>query len=134
MANKPRLRGSNCLLSVDAYNSCFASYFGVSVMDVLSMSKHCDMQLLYYYGLRRICGMSVRAASNLLGYPNTFSVTYGLKFCCKKLCLFDASYDVLFFEKWVNFRSYCRLFRKPLTNVERQKRWREKHANKKKRK
>ncbi len=133
MANKPRLRGSNCLLGIDAYNSCFTSYFGISVMDVLNMSKHCDMQLLYYYGLRRICGMSVREVSNLLGYPNTFSVTYGLKFCCKKLCLFDASYDVIFFEKWHSFRCYCRLFRRPLSSAERSKRFRDNQRNKKKR-
>ena len=134
MANKPRLRGSNSLLGVDVYNSCFASYFGVSVIDVLVMPKHCDLQLLYYYGLRRICGLSVRGASDLLGFPNSFAISFGLKLCCKKLCLFDAIYDVTFFESWVNFRAYCRLFRKPLSGAERSKRFREKQRNKKKRK
>ncbi len=134
MANKTRLKGSNILLDTDTYNGCFSAYFGLSVIDVLQMVKHSDLQLIYYYGLRRMCGLSVRAASELLGFPNSFAVSYALKFCCKKLCKYDTLYSLEFTLQWANFRKYCRNFRTPLTNAERSRRFRAKKRNKNKRK
>jgi len=134
MANKPRSRGSNILLGLDDYNRLFESYFKASAVSVIGMKKHCDLQLLYYYGLRKMCGLSLRQVSCLLGYSNSYIVSYGLGLCCKKLCLFDVSFDANFAQSWVDFRKYCRLFRVPMTAQERYKKWYKKHSNKKKRK
>ena len=134
MASRTRLKGSNILLDTDTYNTCFSAYFGLSIIDVLQMAKHSDLQLIYYYGLRRMCGLSVRAASELLGFPNSFAVSYALKFCCKKLCKYDTLHSPDFVMLWGNFLKYCRHFRTPLTNAERSRRFRAKQRNKKTRK
>ena len=134
MANNTRLKGSNILLDTDTYNTCFSAHFSLSAIDVLQLPKHSDLQLIYYYGLRRMCGLSVRGASELLGFPNSFAVSYALKFCCKKLCKYDTLHAPDFVMQWANFRKYCRHFRTPLTGAERAKRCRDKKRNKNTRK
>jgi len=135
MSSKARKIGENCLMSLDDFNAAYSAYFGIMSIDVFgSYKRYSNEQLWYIYGLRKMCGFNVYESSELLGYSNTFVVGYSVRNACKILCPYDVSYSIDFAQKWHSFRSYCRLFRKPLTNVERQKRWREKHANKKKRK
>ena len=133
--SKTRQKGCNVLLSVNDFNAVFCVFFNVSLLDVVGIeNKRKDIALLYVYGLRKMCGLNIVQSSELLGYSNNFAVSFGIKECCKKLCLFDVSYSSEFALQWSNFRSYCRLFRKPMTAKERYQKWYKKHSNKKKRK
>lgn len=132
---KPRLKGVNILMSIEQYNECFAVYFGVPVVSCARLQyAPSDAQLIYYYGLRKLCGLIYKDMAILLGYGNSFEVSKGVNLALKRLCPYDVSYSIEFALQWSNFRSYCRLFRKPLSNAERQKRYRLRHSNKKKRK
>lgn len=134
MISKARKIGENCLMSLDDFNAAYSAYFGIMAIDVFgSYKRYSNEQLMYIYGLRKMVGLNTYESSELLGYSNTFIVGYSVKNACKKLCPYDVSYSLEFAEKWHSFRSYCRLFRKPLSSAERSRRFREKQRNKKKR-
>jgi len=132
--SKARAKGCNSLIDLDTYNSVFSVFFGVSLVDVIGIEhKRKDVHLWYVYGLRKVVGLNIIQSSELLGFPNYFTVSFSIKECCKKLCPYDVSYSIEFTERWRSFVSYCRLFRKPLSSAERSKRFRDKQRNKKKR-
>lgn len=133
--SKSRAKGCNALIDLDTYNSIFSVFFDISLLDVVGIEhKRKDVYLWYIYGLRKMVGLNITQSSRLLGYSNYFTVSFGIKECCKRLCPYDVSYSAEFAEQWRLFRSYCRLFRKPLSSAERARRFREKQRNKKKRK
>ncbi len=132
--SKARAKGCNSLIDLDTYNSVFSVFFGASLVDVIGIEhKRKDVHLWYVYGLRKMVGLNIIQSSELLGFPNYFTVSFSIKECCKKLCPYDVSYSEIFAQKWHSFRCYCRLFRKPLSSAERSKRFRDNQRNKKKR-
>ena len=133
--SKARAKGCNSLIDLDTYNSVFSVFIGVSLVDVIGIEhKRKDVHLWYVYGLRKMVGLNIVQSSELLGYSNYFTVSFGIKECCKKLCPYDVVYSEEFAQKWYSFKGYCKLFRKPLSNAERQKKYRLRQRNKKKRK
>ena len=129
-----RSKGSNALMSVELYNSCFESYFGVCYASYVHYSlKASDVHLIYYLGLRRVCGLSYRDMSKLLGFSSFFECPRMVNLEIKMACVYDVLYSEDFVQSWRSFVSYCRLFRKPLSGAERSKRFRDNQRNKKKR-
>ena len=132
---KPKDRGVNILLSIDTYNSLFGAYFSSNVIECTKYSTNpTNEQILYYYGLRKLCGLTYLQMSVLLGFNSSFECSHTINRASKKLCIYDVEHAPEFVLQWANFRKYCRNFRTPLTNAERSRRFRAKKRNKKTRK
>jgi hypothetical protein len=132
---KPKDRGVNILLSIDTYNSLFGAYFSSNIIECTKYSTTpTNEQIIYYYGLRKLCGLTYLQMSILLGFNSSFECSHTINRASKKLCIYDAEYSPEFVLQWANFRKYCRNFRTPLTNAERSRRFRAKQRNKKTRK
>ena len=132
---KPKDRGVNILLNTDTFNECFSAYFGSNVIECTKYSTTpTNEQILYYYGLRKLCGLTYLQMSVLLGFNSSFECSHMIGKASKKLCKYDAIFSPEFTLQWANFRKFCRNFRTPLTNAERSRRFRAKQRNKKTRK
>jgi hypothetical protein len=128
-------RGINILLSIDSYNSLFSAYFGSIIIECTKYSTNpTPEQIIYYLGLRKLCGLTYLQMSVLLGFNSSFECSHMIGKASKKLCKYDATYSPEFVLLWGNFLKYCRHFRTPLTNAERSRRFRAKQRNKKTRK
>jgi hypothetical protein len=128
-------RGVNILLSIDAYNSLFSAYFGSIIIECTKYSTNpTSEQIIYYLGLRKLCGLTYLQMSVLLGFNSSFECSHMIGKASKKLCKYDATYSPEFVLLWGNFLKYCRHFRTPLTGAERAKRYRDKKRNKNTRK
>jgi hypothetical protein len=132
---KPKDKGAYILLNTDTFNECFSAYFGANIIECTKYSTNpTNEQIIYYYGLRKLCGLTYLQMSVLLGFNSSFECSHMIGKASKKLCKYDAIFSPEFVLLWVAFRKFCRNFRTPLTNAERSRRFRAKQRNKKARK
>jgi hypothetical protein len=123
--------GVNALLDVEVYNVCFETYFNFSIMSVLVGKRYNDMQLIYIYGLAKLCGYSAGRVAIYIGHGNSYLAGHCVRVACKKMCRYDSIYSLEFTDMWKDFRRFCRPYGKRLSKKERDKRYREKKKRQK---
>lgn len=130
---KTRAAGQRNLLSVESFDDCFFLCFGVSVYSVRMLPRHSYLQVLYVYGLRKVCGLTIIQIADVLGFSVFHLVTQSLRLAARYLCVFDVLHNVQFKADLKRLKAVCKPFRHTLSSAERGRRYRAKKANDKKR-
>jgi len=94
--HKSRAAGVRCLMSVSDFNECFYWCFGVLVSDVVSRSRFEYYQILYIYGLRKLCGLTMQQICDIIGVKYIFIVSDSLRYASCYLCGVGKDYNVQF--------------------------------------
>lgn len=128
-------KGSYLIMDLTDLNGLFELYFNLSLIEVLSNKKRAKKYAsMYCYCLRRFCGLKVAEICFACGFNSVREVVELERYFVSLVNVYAENYDAEFKANFINFRKFCRQFRKPMTAKERYQKWYSKHSNKKKRK
>ena len=128
-----RRAGQNKLMSTDDFANCFYYAFSVMSVDVLSSPRNSYLLLLYIFGLRKLCGKTIREISSIVGYTSTFPSANSIVLAARHQCIFDDLYNAQFVADYKHLKAVCKPFRKRLSNADYCRKYYLKTSQKKKR-
>jgi len=135
MSSKLYRKGSYKLIPLSDFNGLFELYFSVSLPYILSNTIESKKErAMYCYCLRRFVGLGLCEIANVFGFPNHTGVYLLERYFVSLTNVYSVVYCLEYDLQYNNFRRFIDSFRPRSSNADRQRNWRIRQRNKKKRK